>query len=112
MTQRDFEGIVDDQLATTRDLLVTKGKEYALGADRLDCFKKAAHLQGETTKQALCGMLAKHVVSVYDMAMSDKKFDEAKWTEKITDSINYLLLLKAAVMEEIYETNSNCHLKS
>jgi hypothetical protein len=45
-------------------------------------------------------MLAKHVVSVYDMSMSNKEFTEARWTEKITDSINYLLLLKAAVLEE------------
>lgn len=100
MTQRDFEVIVEQQLAIARDLLITKGQEYSLSGDRLEAFKKAAQLQGETTTQALCGMLAKHVVSVYDMAMSGKEFPEARWTEKITDSINYLLLLKAAVLEE------------
>jgi hypothetical protein len=47
-------------------------------------------------------MLAKHVVSVYDMCMSDGKFGIEKWTEKVTDSINYLLLLMAAVWEEDY----------
>lgn len=100
MTQEKFEKIVEEQLLTVCDLLVSKGKEYSLTDDRLEAFKKAASLQGENAKQALCGMLAKHVVSIYDMAMSNKTFTEERWTEKITDSINYLLLLKAAVIEE------------
>lgn len=103
MTQENFERIVEDQLNTARNLLITKGREYSLSDDRLEVFKKAACLQGETVEQALCGMLAKHVVSIYDMSMSDKTFSEARWTEKITDSINYLLLLKAAVMEESHD---------
>lgn len=103
MTQDNFERIVEAQLNITRNLLITKGQEYSLSDDRLEVFKKAAHLQGETVKQALCGMLAKHVVSVYDMSMSNETFDLARWTEKITDSINYLLLLKAAIMEESHD---------
>ena len=100
MTQKNFEEIVNQQLEICRDLLVSKGKEYSLTDDRLIAFKKAASLQGETVKQALCGMLAKHVVSVYDMCMSGDQFGIERWTEKITDSINYLLLLMAAVWEE------------
>lgn len=100
MTQKQFEMIVEQQISITKSLLITKGQEYSLSDDRLEAFRKAAHLQGETLKQALCGMLAKHVVSVYDMAMSEREFSEGRWTEKITDSINYLLLLKAAVLEE------------
>ena len=100
MKTADFEIIVEEQLETARNLLLAKGREYSLTEDRLSAFKKAAQLQGETVKQALCGMLAKHIVSIYDMAMSGQKFTEAKWTEKITDTINYLLLMKAAIMEE------------
>lgn len=102
MTNSDFEFIVEDQLATVRNLLISKGQEYSLSDDRLECFRKAAVLQSESVKQALCGMLAKHIVSIYDMSMSDRQFTEARWTEKITDAINYLLLLKAAVMEEAH----------
>lgn len=100
MTRTNFEAIVEEQLATTKSLLISKGQEYSFTGDRLEAFKKAAVLQGETIKQALCGMLAKHVVSIYDMSMSDQEFSDERWTEKITDSINYLLLLKAAVIEE------------
>lgn len=103
MTNQEFERIVDEQLDIIRVVLLKKGQEYSLTDDRLAAFRKAAHLQGETVKQALCGMLAKHVVSVYDMSMSDNHFSDAQWTEKITDSINYLLLLKAAIAEENHE---------
>ena len=100
MTYQRFEEIVTQELDYCKTLLTSKGKEYSLTDDRLACFKKAAQLQGETTKQALCGMLAKHVVSVYDMCMADDNFSMERWTEKVTDSINYLLLLLAAVEED------------
>lgn len=100
MTHEKFAAIVEKQTEKCLDLLVVKGKEYSLDADRLIAFKRAAALQGETVKQALCGMLAKHVVSVYDMCMSGDEFTEARWDEKITDSINYLLILKAAIKED------------
>jgi hypothetical protein len=103
MTQQNFERIVEDQLDIVRSLLISKGQEYSLSGDRLEAFKKAANLQGESVPQALCGMLAKHVISIYDMSMSGREFTKARWTEKITDSINYLLLLKAAILEESYE---------
>jgi hypothetical protein len=102
MTHQKFEEIVIKELDYCKTLMTSKGKEYSLNGDRLEAFKKAAQLQGETVKQALCGMLAKHVVSVYDMCMSDGKFSMEKWTEKVTDSINYLLLLLAAIEEEEY----------
>ena len=49
---------------------------------------------------ALAGMLAKHIVSLYDMCFADgMSFDAGTWDEKITDSLNYLFLLKAIVKE-------------
>lgn len=105
MTNQTFEKIVRDQLETCEKLLTVKGEEYAPCKDRLQAFKKAAALQGETTAQALCGMLAKHVVSIYDMCMSGSKFTMDKWSEKITDSINYLLILAAVIKEENHATD-------
>lgn len=100
MTNERFEEIVVEQLAKCQDLMLVKGKEYSLEPDRLAVFKRAAALQSETMKQALCGMLAKHIISIYDMCMTDGLFSEARWNEKITDAINYMLLLKAAIKEE------------
>ena len=45
-------------------------------------------------------MLAKHIVSLYDMCFDDgTHYDISTWDEKITDSLNYLFLLKAIVKE-------------
>lgn len=84
-------------------MLGVKAAEYAGDSDRLHNFRKAAALQGETFAQSLGGMLAKHVVSVYDLIDKDSIDTPIEvWNEKITDSINYLLLLKAIVVEQNY----------
>jgi hypothetical protein len=49
--------------------------------------------------QALGGMMAKHTISIYDMIDTGNDYPMALWDEKITDHLNYLLLLKAVVSE-------------
>lgn len=100
MNNKDFETIVGQQLDRCRDLLILKGKEYSTEEDKLHNFKIAAEMQGITQKQALGGMMAKHTVSIYDMIQSVNDFPIIKWDEKITDHINYLLLLRGILIEE------------
>lgn len=100
MIKTTFDAIVDEQLARCHDLLIEKGKEYAPGVDRLHAFKRAAALQGCTQGEAALGMMAKHLVSVTDMIQSHEHFTSSRWDEKITDSINYLLILRAIVEEQ------------
>lgn len=100
MDSKTFETIIEEQITTCRDILIKKAGEYAT-EDRLHNFKVAAALQLENPKQALAGMMAKHTVSVYDMCRSGKKYPIELWNEKITDHINYLLLLKAVVEEDL-----------
>ena len=43
----------------------------------------------------------KNVVALYEMCYSSLlQFDLEQWDEKITDCINYLILLKALIKEE------------
>ena len=98
MTTTDFERIFEQQVERSRSVLVSKAKEYAT----LDClhnFKVAATLEGKSPAQALAGMMAKHTVSVYDMAESGEECPIDLWQEKITDHINYLFLLNAIIRE-------------
>jgi len=83
--------------------LQRKTKEYTGdNADRLSAFKTAAALQSCSPQQALAGMMAKHIVSLYDMCFAEgMSFSLDIWNEKITDSLNYLFLLKAIVKEEL-----------
>ena len=99
MKTERFNAIIEKQQERCMDVLVNKAKEYAT-EDRLHNFKVAAELQRTTPINALAGMLAKHTVSIYDMCRSDQTYPKEMWDEKITDHINYLLLLKALTVEE------------
>ena len=101
MTATEFERIFEEQVERSRIVLVNKAGEYATG-DRLHNFKVAAALEGKTPEQALAGMMAKHTVSVYDMAESGLAYPIELWQEKITDHINYLFLLNAIVRESCW----------
>lgn len=99
MNGNDFDFTIQNQIKKSQQVLLDKGREYA-GSDRLHNFRQSAGLQGITLKAALAGMMSKHTVSVYDMCESEDPFTIEQWEEKITDHINYLLLLKAIVVEE------------
>ncbi len=102
MTTDNFNAIISAQIDHCESILCSKAKEYAT-ADRLHNFKVAGALQGISPVQALMGMMTKHTVSVADMCMSGEEYPRGLWDEKITDSINYLLLLSALVREKCDE---------
>ena len=99
MTTETFNRIITEQIERSTNVLIKKAGEYATEKDRLHNFKVAAALQGISVKEALAGMMCKHTVSVYDMCRDRKPHSIEMWNEKITDSINYLLLLRAVVEE-------------
>lgn len=100
MTSSDFNRTVENQLNYCKELLGVKSQEYSPdGDDRLHSFTVAAQLLGCSRKEALAGMMVKHTVSIYDMCREGEHTPE-KWEEKITDSINYLLLLRGILEEE------------
>lgn len=122
MKIEEFNTVITTQIGVCYSYLTKKGEEYAPGAkkerapysskvestgseDRLAHFKKAAAIMNTTPKAALLGMLSKHIVSVSDMCLDNKSYPLAKWDEKITDSINYLLILRAIVEEEQHGQN-------
>lgn len=103
MLQEEFNNIVTKQMKKCWETLFNKGNEYSVQDDRLSHFKKAAAVMESTPKAALFGMLSKHLISLSDMCMDKRKHPKEVWSEKITDSINYLLILAAIVEEEQIE---------
>lgn len=107
MQSKEFDKIITQQVDKAYDLLSEKGEEYAT-EDRLHNFRVAAKLQGTTMRHALSGMMAKHTISVYDMIQDPISYHDAdKWDEKITDHINYLLILQAVLHEERAEDDGS-----
>lgn len=101
MKAEQFNAIFQEQFAVCGETLGVKASEYASDSDRLHNFRKAAALEDTTPRKALGGMMAKHTVSVYDL-INHAEVDTpmAVWDEKITDHINYLILLRAILVEE------------
>ena len=101
MNQKEFNEVIVRQTDHCKSMLVVKGAEYAPRA--VAHFKKAAVVMNTTPKAALMGMLSKHLISVSDMCMGEQQYSKEQWDEKITDSINYFLILRAIVEEELNE---------
>lgn len=102
MKAQKFNDLTVQTLDKCLATLCHKADEYAT-EDRLHNFKVAAAIQNCTPITALGGMMCKHTVSVYDLIRdheNGKNIPTALWDEKIGDSINYLLLLKALIAEE------------
>ena len=106
MKNEEFNTVIEKQLQICKDILCKKANEYARDEDRLHNFKCAAGLLCCDPKEALCGMMVKHTVSVADMCRDEVDHPLDLWEEKITDSINYLLLLKALVIEDKCTANA------
>ena len=102
MNDKHFNEVVCDRVAAIQAVLSAKAKEYARG-DRLSNFKRAGEIGRTIPERALVGMLLKHLVSVLDYVDTLESTGELDFTinfaEKIGDSINYLILLEALMIE-------------
>lgn len=101
MKAERFNEVFAETIKMSSDVLVSKAGEYADDTDRLRNFKIAGYLQECSPREALAGMLAKHTVSVYDLMLGDGFPSLEKWDEKIIDHINYLILLRCLVVEQL-----------
>ena len=102
MNNEMFNKVTEERIKTCIDVLCRKSDEYSTDRDRLRAFKVAGALQGGSDIKALGGMMCKHTVSIYDLINdfeNGKNISIELWNEKIGDSINYLLLLNAMVVE-------------
>jgi len=95
-----FHASMERQLNRCREILDIKGAEYA-PVDRFHNFRVSAAFLGGTKEQALGGFMAKHTTSIYDMIRSGQTYPRDVWIEKITDHMNYLILLMGMVDEVI-----------
>jgi len=99
MTREDFNSIADKELEYIRSLLIKKQGEYNLTEDRFDSFKRGAAISNWTPEQVLLGYQLKHLESIIAMINSKEQFTLERWTEKLTDAVNYDILLLGLVQD-------------
>ena len=103
ITTEKFNEIFNETITKCSELLGIKANDYAEDNDRLHNFINASVLMDCTPVKAVAGMMVKHTISVYDYVNRHENgadISMEQWDEKILDSINYLILLRAAVMED------------
>jgi hypothetical protein len=103
MISEDFDKLVEGRLGFCSRTLQIKAGEYATD-DRLHNFKRAGDVMGCTPEQALKGFWVKHLVSLFDIIDDlerGKLPAPGLLSEKITDTINYPLLLEGLIQERI-----------
>jgi hypothetical protein len=97
-----FQKVVARRQHECSRILTEKAGEYARG-DRLSNFKKAAAFRNTYPEDALQGMNIKHLISleemIEDLANEREPWAREKWEEKITDAINYFMLLEALLFD-------------
>lgn len=95
----DWKLMIENVLNSARDLLISKNEQYG-NEDKFHNFNAAAALAGTTPEMALRGMLAKHIVSVWDLIEKHEQglpVTPETWDEKILDVINYMVILRAMI---------------
>ena len=109
MNSVEFDKVVEGCIDKIKSVLQKKSQEYSSDDDKLHNFNKAKDLMRCKTKEfALLGMLNKHLVSVIDMIEKHEKTGKLPNShlldEKIGDSINYFILLKACFLDDLEKT--------
>jgi len=99
MTNKEFVEIVNKQLRLCQIILTQKGNEYGSKDDRLIQLTKHGELNGIHPANAAWQLGCKHLVSISEMTKDPVMYPIEVWDEKITDAINYLLLIKATIVE-------------
>jgi len=104
MKVKDFEKIVHQRLVHCEKLLCSKGEEYSRCGDRLHNLKAAARMKNTDKFEAIYGMWMKHIVSVHDMIQDARQGilpSRKLIADKLSDNINYNLLLEGLFEEDI-----------
>ena len=102
MNHKEFDKLLQQIITRTVNLLATKSAEYSTDKDKLWNFKQAAEKRHTTPEDALMGMKVKHDVSLDDIVsdLERGKLPSMKiLEEKVTDSLNYIILLEALIKE-------------
>lgn len=106
MNNKEFNKHVNERIKRTKQLLLTKGQEYA-GQDRLSNFKEAAAFRHKTPEAVLWDYVTKHIMALNSFVNryeneNDESISIAQWGEKLGDIIAYMHLLEALLKERHY----------
>ena len=101
--KKNFDEIIENQIKNCKDLLNVKFTEYQHGEDLLSNFNNIAKMLDIEPITAWMGLWTKHVESIITRIHRGQDWPCKEWDEKITDCINYLLLLQCILHQHMRE---------
>lgn len=104
MTPQDFQTVLNDAVDDIHRLLQVKGGEYAPGDNRLANFQEASKRLGMSPIQVALVYLDKHYAAICNYAKDQANRISRPRSEPITgrisDAINYLILIRALLEDQ------------
>ena len=99
-----FNKILEDQLEMIKSVFSRKRPEYASDVEVFSNFEKSVGLSFTTSREKVAWEFAvKHFQSIKDLIETNEKggvISDDLIHEKFTDAINYLILIKAMLLEK------------
>lgn len=99
MTYLEFEKYNDELLDYALKLMKDKNAGYASRGDVMRNFREAAEINGKLPAEVAFNYDLKHIVSIKDIVSGDSNVTPEIWREKITDYLNYGLIINALMQE-------------
>lgn len=103
MLAKQFDKLVNETVETCKEIMVSKGGEYAHGEDRLDNFKRNAAEMGLTPEDVWMVYFRKHLdaITTYvkDVRVGTVRPRSESIMGRYDDAINYLMLGKALIID-------------
>ncbi len=103
MTDNYMMMAIDRQIRHCENILADKFGDYGNHADPFWHFNRAAELLEQTPEQVLMALFSKHLTCIVEMAKDPGASVYLRWQEKLTDAINYLLILSSMIQAK-YDT--------
>lgn len=100
MTPKHFDKWTERLLWRVRTVLESKAAEYSNHDDRLRSFKVNAAEFGGTPSEECWAQLKKHLTALSDLARGIHPPDPAVVWERAGDSMGYIVLLSALLLED------------
>lgn len=101
MDNKKFNSLVDELRTASIDTLAAKNAKYAgYSGDALHNFRTGAAFTGDTLARTCWGYMAKHLVALHDMVITNQFDDRDDFLEKCQDTVNYICILWAIGNEQ------------
>lgn len=99
MKTEEFNQLVEDTFVKCSEVLTAKGKVYGT-SDRLSQLKLGGELGNTSPELFTYSLVSKHFVALQGLLQHKDKITMIKFDDYLLDIINYMVLIRALLLED------------